>query len=161
MELERVTKLTRTIAAACVLGCCLVAASCGGGGPSRGADRPRRVNGSSAQFDRLPRYPRSKAVVTPTRSPSGIVQQTFMVRGARPQSIVNWFLDVLPRAGWHGVDSPRDEGTVARRGEWTQGGWHLVVAVSPAPTIGDGDASAEADAQYSFVLYPVGVELGP
>lgn len=101
-------------------------------------------------FKDLPRYPRSDDMSALTKSTDGTFAESFTVPGATPATILQYFVDVLPRDGWTAVSAPTADGTVSRRGVWQRSHRRLVVSSAPAPTAG---ATAS---QYSFVLAPAG-----
>ncbi len=127
--------------------------ACSGSASSKASRPPGRSPRSlSAVFDALPRYPRSRAASSRTKSTAGVLIQSFTVNGVTPDQLMTWFGDQLSRSDW--IPVPTSQQGTDRRREWKRQHRTLVVTSAPAKTAG---ASATPTSQYSLLLSPEGV----
>jgi hypothetical protein len=117
-----------------------------------GAQQPSVANGrfTNALLDKIPRYPGAKALSPPSET-NGVIVQSFSTHNTTPQTILRWYASTL--TGWKMVTEPHATGPTDWRGEWVQGGTHLLISAAPSPTASTSNAAVgSAGAQYSVEL---------
>ncbi len=125
-------------------------AACGGDRRPETQPAPPGTTFQRGNFDDLPLHPRSEPVGEKTEK-DGVVARSFMVTGATPQGVLEWYRDNLP--GWEPIEAPAAIGQGTYRGRWARDGYFLVVSATAAPTL-PSDAANSVSSQYSLSLEP-------
>jgi hypothetical protein len=108
----------------------------------------------AATFEDVDLYPRSREASERTDDGEASVQ-TFVVRNATPEQIMEFFATTLPEKGWQVVEEPQLLGATNLRGAWVRGDVRLRVSTAPDPTLTDEGTGDDTVSQYSLVLEPI------
>jgi hypothetical protein len=123
-----------------------LAAACGDDDVRDTQPSPDSTGFTDGAFDELPRHPRSDEVGSRSEK-DGVVAQSFEVRNATPQQILEWYTERLE--GWSMIGTVDAVGEQAVRGRRARGDEELTISATSAPTLAEGD---EAVSQYSLSL---------
>ena len=124
---------------------------CGDDEPDGAQPVPEATVFDDADFDGLPRFPRSEPVGLRSRK-ADVVTQSFRAEGASVDRVMEHFEDALTEGGWvpaepvHRADGPG-------RADYLRGDHRLEVSAIDVDDR-DGDVGDESVVQYSLVLRP-------
>ena len=137
-----------TLAAMAVIGGC----GADGGEAPEAQPAPEVTVFRNGAFDQLPRYPRSDEFAPATET-AAVVSQTFSVRNATPQQILDFYRSTLER--WTVVEPVQQVGPDALRASWRRDGRQLQVSASRAPSVDVTAPTVEPPmSQYSLQIGP-------